>query len=195
MTIPLSINNLDPDSHFYNDVRICNDECEYLNEQTFREKGEVMGITDINFSMIHLNIRSTSKHLSEFEIFNQSLGHAFDIIAFSETWLNENTFNLCNIEGYVTESKHRDRVGGGVALLVKQPLEYCVREDVSFCNEFIESLFICTINLRKMMSLLVLYIGPLIRILTRLLPLLLIYYPLSRQRGRHVIYLRTSILT
>ena len=67
---------------------------------------------------------------------------AFDIIALSETWLNENTFNLCNIEGYVTESKHRDRVGGGVALLVKQPLEYCVREDVSFCNEFIESLFI-----------------------------------------------------
>ena len=86
MTIPLSINNLDPDSHFYNDVRICNDECEYLNEQTFREKkGEVMGITDINFSMIHLNIRSTSKHLTEFESFNQSLGHAFDIIAFSET--------------------------------------------------------------------------------------------------------------
>ena len=38
----------------------------------------------------------------------------------------------------MTESKHRDRVGGGVALLVKQPLEYCVREDVSFCNEFIE---------------------------------------------------------
>ena len=134
MTIPLSINNLDPDSHFYNDVRICNAECEYLNEQTFRENGEVMGITDSNFSMIHLNIRSTSKHLTEFEIFNQSLGHAFDIIAFSETWLNENTFNLCNIEGYVTESKHRDRVGGGVALLVKQPLEYCVREDVSFCN-------------------------------------------------------------
>ena len=37
---------------------------------------------------------------------------------------------------------YRDRVGGGVALLVKQPLEYCVREDVSFCNEFIESLLI-----------------------------------------------------
>ena len=64
MTIPLSINTLDPDSHFYNDVRICNDECEYLNEHTFREKGEVMGITDSNFSMIHLNIRSTSKHLT-----------------------------------------------------------------------------------------------------------------------------------
>ena len=73
---------------------------------------------------------------------NQSLGHEFDTIAFSETWLNESTFNLCNIEGYVTESKQRYRVGGGVTLLVKQPLEYCVREDVSFCNEFIESLFI-----------------------------------------------------
>ena len=85
----------------------------------------------------------------------------------------------------MTESKHRDRVGGGVALLVKQPIEYYVREDVSFC----------TINLRKMMSLLVLSIGSLIRILTRLLPLLLIYYPLSRQRGRHAIYLGTSILT
>ena len=38
----------------------------------------------------------------------------------------------------MTESKHRDRVGGGVALLVKQPIEYYVREDVSFCNECIE---------------------------------------------------------
>ena len=42
----------------------------------------------------------------------------------------------------MTESKHRDRVGGGEALLVKQPLEYNVREHVSFCNECIESLFI-----------------------------------------------------
>ena len=42
----------------------------------------------------------------------------------------------------MTESKHRDPVGGGVALLVKQPLEYCVREDISVCNECIESLFI-----------------------------------------------------
>ena len=70
MTITLSINNLDPHSHFYNDVRTCNDDCEYLNEQTFIEKGVVMDITDIHFSLIHLNIRSTSKHLTEFEIFN-----------------------------------------------------------------------------------------------------------------------------
>ena len=82
------------------------------------------------------------KRLTEFEIFYKSLGQEFYIIVFLETWLNENTFNLCNIEGYVTESKHRDRIGGGVALLVKQPLEYYVREDVSFCNECIESLFI-----------------------------------------------------
>ena len=53
MTTPLSINNLYPDSHFYNDVRIFSDDCEYLNEQTFIEKGEVLDITNINFSMIH----------------------------------------------------------------------------------------------------------------------------------------------
>ena len=64
MTMPLSFNNFDPDSHFYNDVRIFNDECEYLNKQTFIEMGEVFDITNINFSMIHLNIRSTSKHLN-----------------------------------------------------------------------------------------------------------------------------------
>ena len=38
-----------------------------------------------------------------------------------------------------------------------------------------------------MISLLVLYVGPLIRILTRLLPLLLIYYPLSRQRACYLL--------
>ncbi len=65
-----------------------------------------MDIANIHFTMIHLNIRSTSKHLTEFKIFSQSLGHEFDIIAFAEIWLNENTLNLCNIEGYVTESKH-----------------------------------------------------------------------------------------
>ena len=30
----------------------------------------------------------------------------------------------------MTESKHRDRTGGCVALLVKEPLEYCIREDM-----------------------------------------------------------------
>ena len=93
----------------------------------------------------------------------------------------------------MTESKHRDRVGGGVASLVKQPLEYCVREDVSFCNEFIESLFI-EVHLHNQpkkndVVIGVIYRPPDTDILTRLLPLLLIYYPVSRQRGRHVIYL------
>ena len=73
----------------------------------------------------------------------------------------------------MTESKHRHRVGGGVALLVKQPLEYCVREDVSFCNEFIESLFI-EVHLHNQPKKNDVVIGvlyrPLIRILTRLLP-------------------------
>ena len=127
MTMPLTINNSDPDSNYFNDVRVCNNDCDYHTEQTFIEKGEVLNITDTCFSMIHINIRSTSKHLNEFEIFNQSLRHDFDVIAFSETWLNDNTFNLCNIAGYMTESKHRDRTGGGVALLVKEPLEYCIR--------------------------------------------------------------------
>ena len=142
MTMPLTIHNSDPDSNYFNDVRVCNNDCDYHTEQTFIEKGEALNITVTCFSMIHINIRSTSKHLNEFEIFNQSFRHEFDFIAFSETWLNDNTLNLCNIAGYMTESKHRDRTGGGVALLVKEPLEYCIREDMSFSNEFIVSLFI-----------------------------------------------------
>ena len=87
------------------DVRVCNNDCDYNTEQTFIEKGEVLDITDTCFSMTHINIRSTSKHLNEFEIFNQSLRHDFDVIAFSETWLNDNTFNLCNIAGYNYDRK------------------------------------------------------------------------------------------
>ena len=67
MTMPLSFNNFDPDSHFCTDARTYyNDDCEYLNEQNlmFIEKSKVMDIAKNNFTMIHLYIRSTSKHLT-----------------------------------------------------------------------------------------------------------------------------------
>ena len=99
MTMPITINNSDPDSNSFNDVRVCNNDCDYHTEQTFIEKGEVLNITDTCFSMIHINIRSTSKHLNEFDIFNQSLRHEFDVIAFSETWLNDNSDRPCVAEG------------------------------------------------------------------------------------------------
>ena len=93
--------------------------------------------------MIHFNIRSAPKNLDSAEMYLSNLDHTFSIIALSENWLKLHNKDLFNMDGY--QSEHRIRPiknGGGVSLLVKNNIEYFVREDMCLQNDNIESLFI-----------------------------------------------------
>ena len=139
--------DLDPDLQYFNEVfsDAAVKNSDYYTEDTFIAKCKSLNINDDCFSMLHLNILniwSVPKHLSELESYLYNLQHSFPILAVTETWINENSVDRYCIDGYQHESRYRnERKGGGVSLFIRQNLSYITLNDVSICNESIESLF------------------------------------------------------
>ena len=96
-------------------------------------------------SILHFNIRSLNTNLVQIEALISALNHSPDIIAFSETWLNEENKSNYKIDGYnSTHVVRTDREHGGVAIYVKNIFEFELIEKFSFITTNIE---ICTISL------------------------------------------------
>ena len=93
--------------------------------------------------MIHTNIRSVARNLNTFENYLTNLDHTFPIIALSESWLKDHNFQRYGISGYNAEHNLRPgRGGGGVSLLIKDSIDYIVRDDLCCQNKYLETLFI-----------------------------------------------------
>ena len=93
-----------------------------------------------HFSMCHLNIRSLRKNFGSFEILLDGLQHNFSLFGAMETWLKDDDCDLYDIEGYNKLETHRqNRSGGGVAIFIKDSIEYTIRNDLITFNEHIES--------------------------------------------------------
>ena len=59
---------------------------------------------------LNFNIRSLGVNFDTFNCFTNLLNEKFDILNFSESWLNDNNKNLYTIEGY--EAFHNVRCDG-----------------------------------------------------------------------------------
>ena len=96
------------------------------------------------FSVMHLNSRSLCKNFDNLQILLSSLKYNFDILGVSETWFNCNThLEMYNIENYsLVQICRPDKTGGGVAIYVKNGINYAIRNDLSFCSPELEVIFI-----------------------------------------------------
>ncbi len=88
------------------------------------------------FSLMHTNICSLNKNLENLELLTTSLGHKFDVIALSETWItdkNEATINSLSLPGY---QKYHGTLGkslkGGCGFFVSDELCFTPRTDLDF---------------------------------------------------------------
>ncbi len=99
--------------------------------------------TESKFSLMHLNIRSLSKHYNDLVSLLSTTGCKFDIIGCSETWLNDKSFvDILNLKGYKFFYKNRTgKLGGGVCLYVNSRLQANVNTNVDF-DDPSDSLFI-----------------------------------------------------
>ena len=71
----------------------------YITQDQLNEV--VKKFTDDTFSLLHLNIRSISKHFDELQILlNNQNKHSFSVIGLTETWLSSNTLLPFAINGY-----------------------------------------------------------------------------------------------
>jgi len=102
-----------------------------------------LGVNKNCFSIIHFNIRSAHRNLDKADYFLQAIDMDFTVVALSETWLNRANSSCYCLDGYnMLTSCREGRMGGGVALLIKEPVDYASRGDLSVFNENFESMFV-----------------------------------------------------
>ena len=135
----------DPDLNFYNNYQCIQNiqNCSYYTDLSFNNKIDDHILNKDCLGLIHFNIRSLAKNYRSADVFLSSLNFKFTVVAFSETWLNENNYDCYCLPGYVLESRFRtNKCGGGVSLMIRQTVKYKVREDLILFSHAIESLFI-----------------------------------------------------
>ena len=88
------------------------------------------------FSLIHTNICSVNKNISNLEILQATLGHNFDVIALSEAWItkeNESTTNNLHLASY---QKYHGTSGnslkGGCGFFVSKGITFLPRMDLDY---------------------------------------------------------------
>ena len=116
--------------------------CSYVTMNQFKEIRK--GLCKDTFSLIHLNIRSLSKHFDELQLLLDNPNNPlFTVIGLTETWLSSCPKRSFSLEGYnVFVNNRPDRSGGGVALYVSSSFECIVCEKLSKMNDIVESLFV-----------------------------------------------------
>ena len=135
----------DPDQNFYNNYHCFQNvqNCSYYTDSSFNNKCYDKGLDNSNFSIIHFNIRSIPRNLSSADVYLSGLKVCFSVVAFTETWLNAFNCDCYCLPGYIAENKYRtNKIGGGVSIMIKQGINYRVREDLGTFTDLMESIFI-----------------------------------------------------
>ena len=90
-----------------------------------------------SLSIINFNARSIPKHKSDIEIMLNAINYNADLITIEETWLDNNLEQLAHISGYglITKHKKKRKEGGGLAIYIKNNLQYTIRTDLFFPEE------------------------------------------------------------
>ena len=93
-------------------------------------------------SMFHCNVRSLPKNLVLLEDFLYSLDKRPEILAITETRLNENS--VCNVDLLNYDFYHTDSptLAGGAAIYITKTLNSIPRPDIKFNMQLVESCWV-----------------------------------------------------
>lgn len=116
--------------------------CEYMFNEDFHAR---YANKCSDFSLFHINARSLQKNFDSFSTLLSSLDFNFSVIAVSETWFNTKVnLGLYDIDNYslVHICRPAGKVGGGVAIYVRNEYQFVFRNDLSCISNNYEMLFI-----------------------------------------------------
>ena len=131
------LGSIDPDTHYFPNQR--NLVCKNYTEESFNKYFYFQN----NFSLYHVNIRSTPENLKQLIYYIQGIKYKFSVFAISETWLKNYNDTLYNIKGYSHECVNRENCPeGGVSLYIRNDLTYRIRTDLSIELIDIDIIFI-----------------------------------------------------
>ena len=134
---------IDPGSNYYNNIIHHIDNCDYYDEETFKELAQ--RYNGINFSVLHLNIRSILNKHEDIVTYLDSLKYKFSVIGLTETWLKKENIDDFPLSCYNFIGKAREnKPGGGVGLYgMNQLCHFRERNDLSInVDDIIESQFV-----------------------------------------------------
>ena len=112
------INNLNSELLDDDDTMSNETQCNYFSIDEFKD---LSNVSDETFSILHLNIHSIQLHIDEFRTFLSSLNYKFDIIALSETKLQDDLVAHILISGYrnsIHTFTEASKGGGGVSMFL-----------------------------------------------------------------------------
>jgi exonuclease III len=133
----------DPDIHFFSGTKFNSNHCEYYSENDFNKMCYENDYANNSLSLFHVNVRSIPKNKSNLDNYLALLTHNFEFIGLTETWLNDQTCNLFNLNGYNSHHYCRPvKRGGGVSLYIKNNISNKMRNDLAKCDENLESIFV-----------------------------------------------------
>jgi hypothetical protein len=134
----------DADQHYFNQSHEINNLCNsnYYNIDEFNNANSSQH-KEKQCSMYHCNIRSVTKNGNNLSCHLNAIEQEFDVIALSETWLNDNNHQIIGFPNYNHVYKYRPtKIGGGVSILLKSGIHYHELTEFTFSNDVIECLFI-----------------------------------------------------
>ena len=138
--------------------------------------------------LLHLNIRNLSRNIDSLTNMMAEINAKFSVIGISETWLQDVSHTV-DIDGYNFVHNHRsDRTGGGVGLYLTSELVYKTRNDLKLFDQQCAESLQKSVDQKKKMSLLALFIGHPIKILVILLVILTTYCQKSQRKTNFVIF-------
>ena len=138
-----NLDDIDPDlNHFnvlYPDL-VTRQGSEYYTYEKFKELASPL---TTKFTLIHYNIRSLIPKIDEIGAELCHLELEFDVLAFTECWLDENTCNSVNFDNYVhIHSLRKNKRGGGISVFVRDKFTTKLLTNFNLCCEFVETLFV-----------------------------------------------------
>ena len=143
--IDLPLDDLDPDTNFYNDIAYHSSAlCKYYTDGGFLKDFTVSPVDDEKpFSPCHFNVRSLQSNFNSLSSYLSTLEFGFTAVGVTETWLHDLNCNLYSLPGYILTENHRThRSGGGVGIYLKDDLEFKIRNDLVQLDDSFESVFI-----------------------------------------------------
>ena len=144
---PMSMNKFNPITNDFNAALSAYDSvndsnfCNYLFCEDFRHKTKA--ISD-DFALLHVNARSLVQNHEELELLLFAVDYKFTVIGISETWfLNDTSIESFSRNGYTLVHVDRpNRQGGGVALYVRNGVEFTLCSRMPASSSVCDSVFI-----------------------------------------------------
>ena len=140
-------------SELYPDLSIST-ESEYYN----LTKINALTVTDTDFSLYSHNCRFLHGHYDELSTLLNNISFKFDVISFTESWLNDGIKNLVSFHGYKAYHSLRPSSSyGGMSVFVKDKFTVKVIPITCISLDTIESLGLTLCNYNHKINLVTIY--------------------------------------